>query len=107
MDKQETLKAIGLWALGPDTGVSSMAIARGYLSQHPQPWHEMPRDAADFGRCYRLVRSIPACREGVSVNAQAGGAWQLLHEDWDKLCALYEAKKMDILSGTIRLMNSR
>ena len=107
MDKQETHKAIGLWALGPDTGVSSKAIARGYLAQHPQPWYEMPRDAADFGRCYRLVKSIPPCREGVAVNAQAGGAWRLLHEDWDKLCALYEAKKLDALIVTIRLMNDR
>jgi hypothetical protein len=107
MDKQETLKAIGLWALGPDTGVSSKAIARGYLSQHPQPWHHMPRDADDFGRCYRLVRSIPSCREGVSVNAQAGGAWRLLHEDWDKLCSLYEEKKLYVLTDTIRIMLSR
>ena len=106
MDK-ETFRQIGLWALGPDTGVSSEAIARGYLSQHPQPWYEMPRDDNDFGRCYRLVRSIPQCREGVAVNAQAGGAWRLLHEDWDKLCSLYEARKLDVLSATIRLMNGR
>ena len=90
MDKEEALRKVALWALGRDTGVSSMAIARGYLTGCPQHWHEMPSDADDFGRCYRLVKLIPPCREGIAVNAKNGAAWRSLHEDWDDLCTMHE-----------------
>lgn len=107
MGKEKALRKVALWALGRDTGVSSMAIARGYLAGCPKHWHEMPSDADDFGRCYRLVKLIPPCREGITVNAKSGDAWRSLHEGWDKLCAMYEAVNMDELNGTLRLMNSR
>lgn len=56
-----TERAIAQWLAGRDTGLSSETIAFAHLGvwcSRPT----MPADPADFGRCARLIRAVPAIR---------------------------------------------
>lgn len=47
------------WALSDDTGISSEAIA-AHMTANPKPrFTSPPSDAADRGRCIRLLELIP------------------------------------------------
>lgn len=47
------------WALSDDTGVSSKAIARWFATKEMFVPSSPPSDAADRGRCIRLLELIP------------------------------------------------
>lgn len=58
--KQEDLLKIVDWATGDDTGVSSEALCRFMLGLKLGHWsNSAPSDAADRGRCIRLLNLIP------------------------------------------------
>lgn len=79
------------WLDGYDTGISSKAICRTLLGlpvEDPTP----PRDPADFGRCYRLLKLFPDWRARLAEVAKAfpASAWPALVACWDELTQLYE-----------------
>ena len=80
------------WLTNGDTGISSetiwyMLTGRG---RPPAQRFDVPHDPADFGRCYRLLRVMPAWRARLPEVAAAFPAWSPLVEAWDELTALYE-----------------
>jgi hypothetical protein len=77
------------WWRGPDTGASSKALWM-VLTGH---WDVLrvdavPHDAADFGRCQRLLMAIPGWRARIGEMALAP-KWGQLVAAWDELEALY------------------
>lgn len=55
----------------------------------PQGYASVPINDADFGRCYRMLRSIPGWRERIGEVHDVDG-WSSLIEDWGELERLYE-----------------
>lgn len=82
-------KQILLWSLSGDTGSSSKALAT-FFSGVQQRSPGYPHDPDDFGRCYRLLRSIPALRPRIGEAAVLSESWAALVGAWDELEALYE-----------------
>lgn len=78
------------WATGGDTGVSSEAILR-FMMRFPasEVWSlaaAAPSDAADRGRCVRLInRLYPEMR---SVWIERLNDMRSLHKDWDEQITL-------------------
>jgi hypothetical protein len=86
----------GRWLAGGDTGTSSITIwsvmrncsmpySRTGDRRRPSP----PRDPDDFGRCHRLLETIPAWRSRMPEVADAHPEWADLVAAWDELTALY------------------
>lgn len=81
-----------LWALGDDTGLSSKFLARAALGPVPRGIvPDYPRDAGDFGRCYRLAKVLgddlmPALKNAATVS----GKWAIVRDNWHELVSLYE-----------------
>lgn len=85
------------WFCGGDTGISSQTIwsvmMMGNLAHDGRYRVERvghPLDPADFGRCYRLLREIPAWRARLGEVAAKHPSWAPLVANWDELTALYE-----------------
>ncbi len=86
------------WLRGTDTGISSKTIfsvlstKHGHLvdltSRHWRP--DVPHDPDDFGRCYRLLRAIPAWRSRLDRVAERHKVWAPMVREWDRMTALYE-----------------
>ena len=100
-------QAILKWLGGRDTGLSSKAIALTALGQMPDD-PRAPSDAADFGRCVRLIDAAPEAAEALSVLAHAGGAeWGALVARWAELCQTYRDETEGRAPGaTTKLMRS-
>ncbi len=91
---------IGLsaWIQTDDTGMSSghmafnLSIEAGmncpWLGKYAECNH--PHDPDDFGRCYRLLRSVPELRPHIPKMASSSQVWASLVEHWDELERLYE-----------------
>lgn len=60
------------WALGNDTGVSSETMAQFMLGIEARQWKSPPSDAADRGRCIRLLKLIPEWLPRLPELAAAG-----------------------------------
>lgn len=58
MNEKDLLKIIR-WATGDDTGVSSQALCRFMLGLPSIRNYPPPSDAADRGRCIRLLKLVP------------------------------------------------
>lgn len=83
-----TLVALADWALGGDTGASSLCIARILTGRdEPSSAHNYPHDTGDLGRCLRLIRGVPQARDAVRALAERPGhhVWAELHAIWDTL----------------------
>ena len=79
------------WFGSNDTGISSKTIAL-WLSARTKStrWGDgEPRDGADFGRCYRLLKFIPEWRARIGEMAERGGKWPSLVARWDEIEAVY------------------
>ena len=85
----EIVRKIAEWALGDDTGMSSQTLARAVLEM-PLSRVAYPHDAGDFGRCYRLVESVPEARAGVDALAAVCPRWKRLAARWDEISATYK-----------------
>ena len=87
-------QAADAWIAGGDTGSSSLTIWVVMTGRGPLPRllgiGSTPSDADDFGRCYRLLRRIPAWRPRLLEVAQAWPEWMPLVLEWDRLTKLYE-----------------
>jgi hypothetical protein len=84
-----------VWLSGTDTGLSSLTLwavmmARpiGELTDGRGP--SAPLDAADFGRCHRLLKAIPGWRAQLPEMRAVPG-WARLVDAWPSLETLYEA----------------
>lgn len=90
----EIASKIAVWALSGDTGVSSetiACIAMGISSKDRKHGHfDIPGDADDFGRCYRLLKAVPELRDALPLVAEVFPKYRPLVEVWDELTALYE-----------------
>ncbi|MEQ1969348.1 hypothetical protein ABLA30_20720 [Xenorhabdus nematophila] len=89
---EHEIKQIAIWALGTDTGVSSETIASIALGADKSAVYrwDMPHDAADFGRCYRLIKQIPRLAEYLPLVAEKCPTWKPLVAIWGELSRLYE-----------------
>jgi hypothetical protein len=79
------------WLERGDTSASSRVIwetlmGRGCTSDGG----DVPRDPAEFGRCYRLLLAFPAWRGRLPEVAARHPVWSPYVDGWDVLCALYE-----------------
>lgn len=85
------------WLLGDRTGLSSLAIFRAAFGYPSRGRIDYPHDAADFGRCLNLVRTVPATLAGINVLAESSAMWREIRTRWDELVGLYDVRLwMDI-----------
>lgn len=81
------------WLASGDTGISSETIALrmcGIPSGRTPVALSHPRDADDFGRCWRLLEFYPDWRARfANVMRPASPSWAALVERWDEIAAAY------------------
>lgn len=78
------------WALGHDSGVSSMTIMQaltGIRCLRHGP--DVPHDPADFGRCYRMLVLFPELRPRIGEVADTFPIWRKMADAWDELESLW------------------
>lgn len=80
------------WLTNGDTGTSSLTIYHVMIGRPHAPnfWPNVPADAGDFGRCYRLLKVMPSWRARLPEVAATHPSWLALVEAWDELTALFE-----------------
>lgn len=84
------------WLMSGDTGTSSKTICSVMTgSDAPEFGPDVPHDADDFGRCYRLLELFPEWRGRLPEVAAKYPKWGPMVVAWDELSALYEAKDYD------------
>lgn len=76
------------WICSDDTGTSSKTIW-AVMQRTKARDRDVPYDAGDFGRCYRLLELIPEWRARLDDVARAQPAWVGIVREWAKLEALY------------------
>jgi len=77
------------WIVGRDTGMSSQAMWAVMMGVETDGSSPHPRDAADLGRCIRLLEAVPEWRPRLKEMALVNGYWAALVAHWDELEALY------------------
>jgi len=83
------------WMAGPDTGLSSEAMAYCVLQiERTDHWsgNEHPHDPSDFNRCLLLVEQVPAVREHFAAIAAMSPQWAAMIAAWDELQAMFFAE---------------
>lgn len=79
------------WSLSSDTGASSKTMLKAAL--RPLKGGDIPHDASDFGRCYRLIKAVPELRGYFpQMKANCPRIAPYLDE-WEDICLLYERGK--------------
>ncbi|MCD9516439.1 hypothetical protein [Photobacterium carnosum] len=84
--------SISEWFECDDTGSSSKYMAYvidGGTTRLPIQNYSYPHDAADFGRCLRMVRAL-GFETKVFLMLTAGHEWRDIATHWDKLVVHYE-----------------
>lgn len=80
------------WLRGDDKGTSSIALfsvmTGHYLPQVDEPGNH-PWDAADFARCFRLLRKFPSWRDRMGELVTLSPQWAALVCAWDELSDLW------------------
>jgi hypothetical protein len=78
------------WLASHDTGTSSKTIYR-HMMGLPQSSTRIgyPHDPDDFGRCFRLLRLMPAWRDRIGEMAAYGRVWNALAQHWANFTELY------------------
>lgn len=95
------------WWTGVDVGLSSAAIFAVFcnITHHfaaKEYGHgETPRDAADFGRCLRLLAAFPEWRANLHKVAEAypETLWPKIIARWEELETAEPARQTEILRG--------
>lgn len=77
------------WLLSGDTGSSSKTILCAMLG-HTCKDPDIPYDAGDFGRCYRLLLKFPQWGKRLDEVAKKHRQWKPFVEKWPDLEVLYE-----------------
>lgn len=73
------------WIVGDDTGASSKALWAVMMGQKTDASH--PHDGGDFGRCIRLLESVPEWKARLPEMAVVSPYWAALVQHWDELTA--------------------
>jgi hypothetical protein len=111
------------WAKGTDTGAASMTIFYALIGNEHHQWEATkrfhgtglefepatPLDAADFGRCYRLVvKRSPDWEARLPEVARMfpETKWSAIVEQWANLKALFEKHDYNTLHDALRSINS-
>lgn len=94
------------WILSNDTGISSKTIwavmmgaavdpgQRCGFASHPRSLtYDIPRDPADFGRCFRLLQLFPEWRSGIARMGEIFPKWKPMANHWDELEKLYNEER--------------
>lgn len=100
------------WVCGPDTGTSSKTIWAALSgAAGPGPLHlgwslshyDIPYDAADLGRCVRMLDLIPEWQGRLAEVVEVFPAYAPIIERWDELTRLYREGRgvaiYEIISG--------
>lgn len=83
------LARAGTWLLCHDTGASSTALLARMLGASPdEATFRHPHDPSDFGRCHRLLESVPEWRTRLPEMAACSAYWAALVDRWDEITAL-------------------
>jgi hypothetical protein len=97
------------WLNGPDTGTSSRMICNTLSPKDSRALYDVdsqfgtvPLDPSDFGRCYRLLKTIPGWRQRIGEMHDVPG-WAPLVAAWDELEALYLEETVDGRGNALRL----
>ena len=85
------------WFRSTYTGVSSLTIW-SVMTGLPVQTTGVPKDLWDFGRCYRLLETIPEWKPRLREVAIAYQAWVPFVLEWDALTTFYEEYKRSGLS---------
>lgn len=92
------MKAVLNWLMGADKGASSETMLRAALGKPSSS--DTPKDAHDFGRCFRMLRRVEAdlSREHIltAVAEAHPYAWGPLVERWDELGQLYLTDRAEL-----------
>jgi hypothetical protein len=86
------LLAVAAWIVGDDTGSSSkymLATALAGIAPPAKFGPSWPRDAADLGRCLRLIERAPSVASALPVLAECSPKWKALAEGWGELTKLF------------------
>lgn len=89
--KDAELKAALQWAVGPDTGLSSLVLCAVTMGVKPDEENDgfCPRDSGDLGRCIRFLRAVPEARRRLRRMAKVSRYWAVLVDRWAELEACY------------------
>lgn len=91
------------WAQSRDTGISSFTIWAVMMNATTKLGrYDVPYDADDFGRCYRLLERFPQWLPRLPEVAKKHPEWTNLINQWTHLCDLYEQKQYRELNDAIR-----
>lgn len=84
--------AIGLdaWRQTDDTAASSVYMANVMSGLSNTQAFAHPHDPDDFGRCYRLLRSVPEFADKLEALSTCPAPWPDLIVNWSELEGLYE-----------------
>lgn len=85
----QDIKDIAEWLVSDDCGVSSKTMAAIALGADKGRLNA-PHDPSDFGRCYRLVKKVPAIRTAFDRIGEIEPRFAGILLNWDELCSLYE-----------------
>jgi hypothetical protein len=93
------------WARSSDTGISSLTLFEALSGQEVfgLTSRDIPYDAADFGRCYRLLAAAgPAWAKRLRVVADRHPKWGPLVARWADLTSLYKCQDWQGVYNLIR-----
>ena len=79
------------WAIGRDTGASSMAILAVMTGIKPASRYDYPVDGSDLGRCLRLLDLIPEWKPRMGEMRAVSPQWSALVDNWDGLAKMHAA----------------
>ena len=80
------------WMMAGDIGISNKTIVQVLEgTQFFNMSGRTPQDLSDFGRCYRLLATIPAYRLRLGEVVKRYPSWQGVVARWSELEALYVA----------------
>lgn len=80
------------WLNNNDTGISSRTIASVLEHEWFMPSHfkfDIPHDPDDFGRCHRLLQSVPRYKNRLHEVAEKVPFWKPYIDNWEKMTQLY------------------
>lgn len=92
---QSDIQAVAEWFVSQDTGISSETMASIALGAKKGRF-DAPHDSNDFGRCYRLVKQVPAIRLAFTTIGEIVPTFSGILGEWDALIRIYER---DLPSG--------
>lgn len=92
LETPDTIAAPGsglrAWLASDDTGLSSCFMASVISGSFERPYAH-PYDAADFGRCLRMLACCPDLRHDLNKMRNASKLWAIYIDNWTEMERLY------------------